>query len=200
MGSKERDPDALPGAVVTVAGFCMDVTEVTAGAYAACVRSGRCSVDGLQCARGTYGVSGKEDHPINCVDWGQAVTYCNAVGKRLPTDDEWEYTARGGVNGWDYPWGNAEPDFQLCWSKPTMVGGTCTVGRFPEGNNPWGVQDLAGNVWEWMSSVSDDFPFRTLRGGSWSDSVPSDVRATTRKFSKPSSRSNFVGFRCARTP
>ena len=197
------------GDQVSIAPYCLDLTPVTADAYGACVRSGQCSVEGLRCGdTATYGASGKGNHPVNCVDWGQAATYCNVTGKRLPTEEEWEWAARGGDNGWTYPWGNAEPDFQLCWSGITRRSGTCAVGSFPQGNNPWGVQDLAGNVWEWTASKPfADSVFRVTRGGGWHDSGPLLVRASSRSdgFEPSFRRSRFVsglgllGFRCART-
>ena len=83
---------------VKVGRFCLDVTEVTADAYANCVRLGQCSTEGLPCgSAATFNVNGKGGHPINCVDWSQAANYCQAQGKRLPTEEEWEWAARGGA-------------------------------------------------------------------------------------------------------
>ncbi len=184
---------------VTVQPFCMDVTEVTADAYGACVRAGGCSADGLACGpAATYGVSGKGNHPINCVDWGQSATYCHAQGKRLPTEEEWEWAARGGSEGRTYPWGNGAPDFQLCWSGIQKKDGTCPVGSFPEGDAPGGIHDLAGNVWEWTSNYDASGPARVLRGGGWDIDVASNMRAADRDRCSPSYRGSNVGFRCAR--
>jgi formylglycine-generating enzyme len=98
---------------VTLAPFSLDTTEVTVAAYAACVASERCSraSQGDLC---NAGQPGRESHPINCVDWDQAEAYCKATGKRLPTEEEWEWAARGGERGWKYPWGDDPPGGQLC--------------------------------------------------------------------------------------
>ena len=181
---------------VTVAGFWLDVTEVTADAYAACVRSGRCTADGLQCSdTATYGASGKGNHPINCVDWSQATAYCASIGRRLPTEEEWEWAARGAARGSAYPWGDDAPGGQLCWNRKN---GTCAVGLFPAGDSPQGVKDLAGNVWEWTHS-NFYASSRVDRGGGWSSSNPDVVRASSRRGRAPSDRSHDLGFRCARS-
>jgi sulfatase modifying factor 1 len=185
---------------VTVQPFCMDVTEVTADAYGACVRAGSCFAEGLACGpAATYGVSGKGNHPINCVDWEQSGLYCHAQGKRLPTEAEWEWAARGASQGRTYPWGNAAPSSQLCWSGVQKRDGTCPVGSFPEGDAPGGIHDLAGNVWEWTSSDFDATgATRAFRGGSWFNFAPSAMHAALRSWLTPTLRGNVVGFRCAR--
>ncbi len=199
---------ALPGGTfamgerkdtVTVGGFCMDLTEVTADAYAACVRGGQCTADHLTGSNSNYGVAARGKHPINYVDWGQSTTFCRAQGKRLPTEEEWEWAARGGAQGRTYPWGNEPADSQLCWSGISKRTGTCAVGSFPGGDAPGGIHDLAGNVWEWTSSNFDDTPAaRVARGGCWYDDYGSSVRARLRSRSAPASRNGDLGFRCAR--
>ncbi len=196
--------------MVTVAAFSLDVTEVTVAAYTACVATSQCTGDhpGTWTSDGTsftadpacnYGVSGRGNHPMNCVDWGQSATYCHAQGKRLPTEEEWEWAARGGSEGRTYPWGNAAPDFQPCWSGIAKRTGTCVVGSNPSGDAPGGIHDLAGNVWEWTSSNFDaSGAARVSRGGSWRDSVASFLRAAFRLGDPPSVRGDSVGFRCAR--
>ncbi len=193
---------------VTVHSFCIDATEVTVSAYTECAGTGQCSAEHLRewSADGTnfspdpacnYGMSNRGRHPINCVDWGQSATYCHAKGKRLPTEEEWEWAARGGVEGRKYPWGDAEPEVQTCWSGVTKRTGTCPVGSFPEGDAPGQIHDLAGNVWEWTVS-SFDAGARVCRGGSWSDDVTSNLRADLRDSNAPSNRLADLGFRCAR--
>ncbi len=119
----------------------------------------------------------RSNHPINCVDWNQANAYCTSVGKRLPTEEDWEYAARG-TAGNEYPWGNTPaPSNQLCWNGTGNDLGqgnrrsTCPVGSYPAGNTPLG---LAGNVWEWTSSgysadysAARDTASRVFRGGGW---------------------------------
>jgi sulfatase modifying factor 1 len=179
----------------------LDLTEVTVDAYAKCVSAGRCSAEGLNrdfLGDGTFcnwGKGGKGNHPINCVDWNQATAYCQWAGKRLPTEPEWEWAARGQARGTEYPWGDDAPGSQACWNR--LGQGTCAVGGFPSGDAPGGIHDLAGNVWEWTSTAVDSSA-RVLRGGGWIDGDPSVLRAAHRGWFVPSSRDSELGFRCAR--
>ena len=140
----------------------MDRTEVTTAAYAACVSAGKCTRahTGSVLASCNAGVAGREQHPINCVDWNQADAYCQAQGLRLPTEEEWEYAATGG-DGRTFSWGNEWPSNQLCWNRygdgRTYPNSTCAVGSYPNGRSPFGVDDMSGNV----SDV--DFIARRLR-------------------------------------
>lgn len=188
------------GDTVTVAAFWLDATEVTVDAYTACVKAGRCTDDRLRCGEyATYGVTGKGNHPINCVDWDQADTYCRQLGKRLPTEEEWEWAARGGPAGTKYPWGNAAPSSQICWRRWDNSLGTCAVGSFPAGDSPQGVADLAGNVSEWTQSV-EEVRHRVSRGGTWDSETVEDVRISYRSWVAPTIGGNSKGFRCARSP
>jgi formylglycine-generating enzyme required for sulfatase activity len=178
---------------VKVTTFCMDVAEVTARQYAGCVAAGACTTDGLSChPTATYAASGKEDHPLNCVDSNQAAAYCDWAGKRLPTEEEWEWAARGQRRGTKYPWGNADPKSQLCWKKKD---GTCIVGSYPAGDAPGGIHDLAGNVWEWTSSKYGTTT-RVNRGGAWLNNEASFMQAGFRYWSAPSDHTFMLGFRC----
>jgi len=201
MGSNNGEADEKPVHAVTVGAFCMDVTEVTVDAYAACVRSGACNTSSLTGVHCNWGESGKGNHPINCVDWNQATAYCRWARKRLPTEEEWEHAARG-ADGRRYPWGNEAPANQLCWNRSD---GTCQVGGYTSGDSPFGLHDMAGNVWEWTSSgYSEDYgrnrvnAARVHRGGSWFNINTSYVRAAVRDRYDPSFRSDALGFRCAR--
>ena len=194
--------DTNPSHSVTVTGFLMDLTEVTVSAYGSCVSASQCETP-TTCDYGypNWGVTGKENHPINCVSWTHANTYCTWAGKRLPTEEEWEYAARYNDSR-DYPWGSTGPSAALANYETS---GTTVVGSFPSGNSKLGIQDLAGNVWEWTSTWYCDTPpctsgtYRVLRGGSWFyDS--SSLRAAYRDDDDPSYRSYYFGFRCARTP
>jgi formylglycine-generating enzyme required for sulfatase activity len=141
--------------------YCMDKTEVTADAYMACVRAGKCQPAltkevsshrpqyERRAAKCNYGAPGRENHPINCLLWPMQMIYCQSVGKRLPTVEEWRWAAQTGTKGYLYPWGNELPRAdQACWRGTE----TCAVGARPAGATPTGLQDLAGNVWEATST------------------------------------------------
>lgn len=189
---------------VKVLPFWLDVTEVTADAYRACVRAGKCATRGLRCdEHATYDVSGKGNHPINCVDWEQAEAYCKAQLKRLPTDEEWEWATRGTSRATTFPWGEEDPSLAwICWARYGLgdtEAGTCAVGTFPLGDSPQGLEDLQGNVSEWTSTRDDVATDHILRGGNWSDNVTDFVSAGT-SVGRPSSvHDHRIGFRCARS-
>ena len=209
MGSDDGGADEKPVHRVSVSAFSMDVTEVTVSAYKACVRAGGCTADPIALNEGlnehcNWGKADRKSHPINCVDWNQATAFCGWAGKRLPTEEEWEYAARGS-DGRKFPWGNDAPVTQLCWNRGASKLGTCEVGSFEAGNSPFGLSDMAGNVWEWTSSgYSDDYSknrtnaARVFRGGGWSIVDPSNVRSAFRYGGAPSFRIIYLGFRCAR--
>jgi formylglycine-generating enzyme required for sulfatase activity len=200
MGDGEA---GTPARAVTVASFDLDATEVTVDAYAACVNAGGCSAEHLREASTggadacNWGAAGKGNHPVNCVDWGQAEAYCRVVGKRLPGEEEWEYAARGGTEAHTYSWGNAAPGAQACWSGRSRSSGTCAVGSFSPG--AFGLADMTGNVWEWTESrwLPGDTA-RVFRGGGWVNSKASDLRGANRFGADASHRFSFLGFRCAR--
>ena len=179
MGSPEGtgDADEHPRHVVALSAYCIDRTEVTVAAYAACTAAGACGAPPLTVNWASYSVDDaarfsrwcnrgdRPDHPINCIDWGMANAYCAWRGGRLPTEAEWEYAARGS-DGRIYPWGDAAPDarrLNACGSecaalsrRPLYAGDdgwatTAPVGSYPAGASPSGALDLAGNVWEWTA-------------------------------------------------
>jgi formylglycine-generating enzyme required for sulfatase activity len=206
MGSADGQDAEKPAHRMTVASFALDVTEVTVGAYEACVQGGGCSQPGTDqfC---NWGQSGKSRHPINCVDWNQATAFCSWARKRLPTEEEWELAARG-TEGRTYPWGAAGPGNQLCW-KGSGASGTCEVGSHASGATPTGLQDMAGNVWEWTSSQKCPYTssgydmnkcdsVRISRGGGWGSGDAAWVRGALRNAHAPAYRNGGVGFRCAR--
>jgi formylglycine-generating enzyme required for sulfatase activity len=150
------------------------------------------------CDGTTIDFEGKGQHPIVCVDFEQAETYCSHRDKRLPFDEEWEWAARGGDRALEFPWGNQPPGFQLCWSGTRERKQTCRVGGFPEGDNRWGVKDLAGNVIEWTRTRDDaHMTERAARGGSWRDSARALVRVARPGWFKPDHRAASLGIRCA---
>jgi formylglycine-generating enzyme required for sulfatase activity len=186
MGSAEDDPDAdddeKPRHKVFVDGFWIDRTEVTNAQYRRCVEAGACRphTDASSWSRESYyGNPEYDDYPVVWVGWSQARAYAEWAGGRLPTEAEWEYTARG-PEGATYPWGEEPPDESLL-NYGSNVGDTTEVGAYPEGASWVGALDMAGNVWEWTSSLYADYPYdpgdgredpeaegdRVLRGGAF---------------------------------
>ena len=190
---------------VVVASFSLDVTEVTVAAYSDCVKAGACNAEALtEYGACNWGKPDKRAHPINCVDWSQAKSYCSFVGKRLPTEAEWQLAAEGAQSR-QYPWGPALPTSQVCWDGEGNDLGrgnrhsTCAVGATPSGDSAQGVKDLSGNVWEWTDSCGgNDCSLRVTRGGSWLETKPSHVVATARHTLSTSDRDYDLGFRCGR--
>ena len=200
---------------VTLSTFCLDRTEVTVGAYRDCVTAGACTPpDGADNSPACNApLANHEHHPINCVDWMQASSYCKWAGGRLPTEAQWEYAARYSDER-DYPWGNGGPVNQLCWDRggPPFLG-TCPVGSYPNGDTSLGIADMAGNVWEWVADWADVYPDGAVtdptgplqspsheyvdRGGSWDNKTGAGVRSAHRDGSSPSRRLYTLGFRCA---
>jgi formylglycine-generating enzyme required for sulfatase activity len=202
---------------VRISPFRMMKSEVTVGMYRKCVEAGRCTNP----KTGEYynwGVSGREDHPINGVDWNQANKFCEFAGGRLPSEAEWEYAARGS-DGRIYPWGNQTASCRYaimndresgCGKEATWPG--CSK---PAGNSPFGLCDMAGNVYEWVGDCwnrnynnapadgsiwsSGNCSRRVRRGGSWNGNSASGFRAGDRSWDSVGYRNNPLGLRCART-
>lgn len=210
IGSEDGGADEKPVTKVTVAAFEIDKTEVTVAAYAKCVAAGKCAPpdSGMYC---NWKKPGREAHPINCIDWDQASAYCAFAGKRLPTEDEWEYAARG-ADGRTYAWKDGAPADQLCWNGDGNDQGrghrqgTCPVASYPAGASPFGALDMLGNVWEWTSAAYCPYPNRdcssdkrVIRGGAWNNLDPKYVRTTDRARELPRARPDNVGVRCARS-
>ena len=234
MGSEKGASSERPTHNVTISRpFLIDRTEVTVAEYLRCVRAGVCSSPGLHGAGisaemlATLGSmcnafdDARGRHPVNCVDRIQAQRYCEFVDKRLPTEAEWEYAARGASKA-NYPWGNAHPDCgRLAIER--MEGGMCraskgrteAVGSFPSNASGLGALDLAGNVREWVADGYDERAYRrgdttdpevrltsvrkaVARGGAWNS--PLGDAASWRRVSLDRAMGDLsTGFRCARS-
>jgi len=215
MGTDERLSDEGPPHTVTLKGFQIDKYEVTNGQYKAFIDDTKRKSPNHFRNR-TY-PAGKVDHPVTYVNWMDAKAYCEWAGKRLPTDEEWEYAARG-TDQRTYPWGN---DFELesgntplRWQKIGKFGDTMPVGMFPKGASPFGLLDMSGNVWEWTSSWYYAYPgnkvfsesygerYKTLKGGSWFDcsfyKCGISAPVYNRAFFAKKVKNDTFGFRCAK--
>lgn len=190
--------DEKPGKMVNLPTFSIDKTEVTVAAYRQCVGARKCSEDGLaEYDSCNWKKTGRENHPLNCVDWHQAKAYCEWAGKRLPMEAEWEKAARG-TDGRIYPWGN-EWDVKKVNGEGTEDGfaQTAPVGSFSAGRSPYEALDMTGNVWEWTANWYDNKQtLRSMRGGSWLNGAWL-LRVSYRLWDVPGDRSGGVGFRCA---
>ena len=195
---------------VRLSEFCMDEAEVTVADYRTCAECTAPTVAPF-C---NWAVAGRENHPVNCVDWAQARAYCQSRGSDLPTEAQWEYAARG-TDGRRYPWGNDAPASQLCWNRYPVTGSSCRVKSYSVGSSPYGLFDMSGNVFEWTldwyavpgaatgSYISNPTGpvtgiLRVIKGGSWADSDLAVVRASYRGGESVDNRNNVVGFRCSR--
>jgi formylglycine-generating enzyme required for sulfatase activity/serine/threonine protein kinase len=204
--------------------FYIDATEVTVQAYAACVHDHDCSVPRFHHGRGAAMATTCNSltdpsfarQPVNCVSYEQAVHFCKQEGKRLPTEAEWEYSARGS-DARTYPWGEGDPRscrFAITSGAEGACGsrkGTYEVGTTVAGKSPFGLFDMAGNVWEWVADdwasygkeevVDPILPARSgkgiIRGGSW-DYSSAAAKTYTRMALDRTFALNNVGFRCAK--
>ncbi len=228
-GTLPQGSSASAGA--TVPAFCLDRTEVTVAAFRACVSVGRCvapdpSVDfeGVTAAmHRRYDpyctlhprFADSDKTPVNCVAFEQAQAYCQQRRARLPSETEWEFAA-GGTEGRVYPWGDSPPTAERlnacgegeCPGGRMFAGqdgyaAPAPVGSFVAGNTPLGLQDMAGNVSEWVSDVfapgdgTAGAQMHGVRGGGWSTTGAAAVLTTHRDGVLDGERRPEVGFRCA---
>lgn len=212
----------------TIHSFCLDRTEVTVEDFSGFVTresqsEGWSDVDasreGAPLEWCNLGRPDRSRHPMNCVSWHQAASYCLHHGKRLPNDSEWEWAAMGRDDARVFPWGDSPPSSltvnacgpecvreQQRMRQPIKVAiydeddGFATsapVGSKPAGSSRDGVLDMSGNVWEWTSS--EYAGGRSIRGGGWNDSSLQDLSAIGRASLPPAARDFAVGFRCAKS-
>lgn len=169
--------DEQPYHRIHIPTFEIDKHEVTVEMYEECVRVGRCSAPDTQYTECNWGVSGKERHPINCVDWHQAWAFCGWAEKRLCTESEWEKASRG-EDGNLYPWGNDLPTCQyVVMNGCSIKKETMPVGSKPDGASPYGALDMSGNVWEWVEDdYHSDYEGAPTDGSAWIGVSRSDFR------------------------
>jgi serine/threonine-protein kinase len=221
MGSTTSDADEQPERTVTLSAFWIDLTEVTADAFRACVEADQCAepMPGASC---TYVDGSMGARPVDCVNWFHAAGYCTWAGKRLPTEAEWEKAARG-TDARTYPWGESVPSCELAvMDDGTGDGcgtdGMANVGTKPAGASPYGALDMAGNAEEWVADWYDagyydvapdedppgpadyvNSPRRSIRGGAYRDGA-GGLRAADRSFGDAENAIlPGTGFRCARS-
>jgi formylglycine-generating enzyme required for sulfatase activity len=138
------------------------------------------------------------EHPVVCVNRADALAYCRWVGKRLPTEVEWEKAARG-PDGRVFPWGDRFDPEACVWNPQRAAGAlnTAPVGTHPRGASPHGVMDMVGNVAEWCADPAP--PHGALRGGCWLTSEVINLRAAARNMNGfDNNAATFYGFRCAK--
>jgi formylglycine-generating enzyme required for sulfatase activity len=195
--------DEQPQHTLTLPGFWIMRTEVTNGQYKRCVEEGVCTKP----ENDRWNDPANAEHPVTNLTWRQAKIYGAWAGGRLPTEAEWEKACRG-TDGRIYPWGDSAPTADLA-NFANNVGDITPVRSYsPEGDSPYGLVDMAGNVSEWTSSQYKSYPYdaadgresqggdasRTWRGGAWYD-YDSVVRCAYRFGGRPDDSYNEVGFR-----
>lgn len=226
----EAQSDEMPAHSVTMKGFWIDKFEVTNAMFFACVQAGACEppIYFKSETRDSYFNNAEfNDFPVVYVAWIQADAYCKWSGRRLPTEAEWEYAARGN-DFRTYPWGDERPDSSR-GNFNFFVGDTTRVGNYPAGASPFGVLDMSGNVAEWVADYYDsnyyaqgvsinptgpgarsEYFQRVIRGGTFQDAFKdvrlagrASIRGSNPNASDPLSQdylgevSPKIGFRCA---
>jgi serine/threonine-protein kinase len=209
MGRNDGNEFEGPAHLQKVDAFLIDEAEVTNDQYQQFV-----DVTGHQApshwSQRRY-ANGEASLPVVHVTWFDAKEYCESLSKRLPSEEEWEFAARG-TTGWHYPYGNEwKPNYSAAQSPDEPRISSKPVRSYPDGRSPFGLYDMAGNVLEWTSSdfkvypggkvKEDDVKANTgrkvTRGGAFVTSAKYQT-VTDRFFYIPSSQNDFIGFRCAK--
>lgn len=247
---------ARPAHQVDVGTLCIGVHEVTVDEYRQCSDRGECkrahrtsewpAPEGTEPTEWRASISAYDelcneryddrgDHPVNCVSWAQAQSYCEWRGGRLPTEAEWEFAARGS-DGRVYPWGDETPGPEhmngcgaecrtwraarslvqtpaVLYDASDGYSGTAPVGSFPAGRTQWGLEDIAGNVFEWTAdsfapypgadpspSPNDGVERRVIRGGAFNSFQAEHADPALRFGQAQTAHTHGIGFRCTAAP
>jgi formylglycine-generating enzyme required for sulfatase activity len=209
---RSADVDEFPRRKVWVDDFYIDLHEVTNAQYKVYVDSMRVPAP-PKWIDGNYGI-GEDGLPVTSVTWEEAAAYARFMGKRLPTEAEWEKAARG-ADARAFPWGNSF-DRGLANNGENLM----PIMSFPAGVSPYGLFDMAGNAAEWVDAWYEAYPRgegdvvpkglpdrreefkrdrRVYRGGSW-NTFPKYLRCANRESTSPGKRWTYIGFRCAMDP
>ncbi|MBI3814728.1 MAG: SUMF1/EgtB/PvdO family nonheme iron enzyme [Nitrospinae bacterium] len=215
MGSEEGEFDEVPLHKVELDSFYMDRYEITYLQYQRFIlynphwqkgnyRFDEADDNYLKDWNGTEFSGGKENHPVVHVSWYAAAAYCKWAEKSLPTESQWEYAARGGYEGMKYVWGNSPETYQIRAGTGIMPVGSYSI-------NGFGLNDMAGNVWEWTADgyglymeeeEKNPKPLlnnhqKVIRGGSWKSDM-NNLRVSIRRTERPNACREDIGFRCVK--
>ncbi|MFN8435393.1 MAG: formylglycine-generating enzyme family protein [Anaerolineales bacterium] len=195
---------------VSVDSYWMQETKVTNEMYNLCVKAGACTSPTQELGGPVFTNPSFASNPVVGVTWDQAQAYCTWIQGSLPSEAQWEKAARG-VNGNTYPWGEAAPTCDLL-NYSNCYGRTTNVTTYEAGKSPFGVLDIAGNVFEWVYDWYDanyyatspaDNPtgpqtgqYRSIRGSSF-ETAEEQVLSAIRRFNEPTDSGRDIGFRCA---
>jgi formylglycine-generating enzyme required for sulfatase activity len=222
MGTNGGPDDAKPEHQVYLDAYYIDKFEVTNTLYKACVEAAACAPpqQNQSSTHATYyGDPEFDAYPVISIDWQMANDFCEWRGLALPSEAQWEKAARG-ADERNFPWGNQGIDcsyanyFDANKGEKGCVGDTAAVGSYEKGQSPYGVYDLAGNVWEWAADwYSEDYygvspgsnpqgsetgETRVMRGGAWNLNELHLI-STGRGQKDPMDASRTIGFRCVAT-
>lgn len=227
-----HDYDETPLHTVYLDGFWIDKYEVTNSQYAMCVDAGVCELPKYaesETRSWYFGNPDYSNYPVIWVTWHNSRAYCDWVGRRMPSEAEWEKAARG-TEGNKYPWGNEFATDPLANERANFCDTNCLrtianhafddgyadtspVGSYPAGASPYGVMDMSGNVWEWTTTIVSLYPYDPTDGREDMDVVPAErvwrggpwsnglwyLRTTPRHYAPPFYSFVNLGFRCVST-